>query len=518
MNRRSLARVFSLAATSLALGAALCVPIVQAEPVGSVEHFPIKCEVGPLASGPDGNVWFGCFRERSGSSGRAIVGRITPAGKVSEFGAGIPAGVGIADIVAGPDGNLWVTLNAGLGPVRRGHSSAIGRVTPAGVGALFRAGLRKQSAPGEIIAGPDGNVWFVDGGLRPEIGRITPQGAITEFPTGLKPPLGLGGLAASADGNLWFTQVFDLPHGNGEPGGLIGRLTASGVVTQFGAAPAARGAPVVGPDGNVWFVDESSHVAIDRVTSNGEITQFSSSLLGLPYELVNGPDGNLWFTAQKSINRLTPSGELSQFTDCMNYRQFFSEATSIIAGPDGNLWFGSVTSRQLPSIEEPPTLGRVTPSGEITQFKAGLKSEPRSLLAGPDGRIWFAGGREEIERITPPSAPVNTFIFAPGDAKADGAAELVVEVPDPGTIELHQLALVLPHQRTIRLPSGPVKTTVAATCGPARIQLQLRGHAKATLRRTGRIALKVRATFTPTGGSANTVVATVVLRKRHTRH
>ena len=515
---KPLARVFTMVALSLAGGAILC-SSVQAKPVGGVEHFSTRCDVGTLAAGADGNVWFTCFRERSGASGQAIVGRITPQGKVTEFSAGIPAGVGAGDIVAGPDGNLWFTLSAGVSaPLRKGHPSAIARVTPTGVVTQFRTGLREQSAPDEIIAAPDGNLWFTDGASPPEIGRITPQGTISEFPTGLKPPLGLGGLAAGPNGSLWFTQIFNLPHGNGEPGGLIGRLSQSGAVTLFGAAPAASGAPVAGADGNVWFVGDGGDVAIDRVTPTGEISQFGSGLVGAPSDLVAGPDGNLWFTAQQSINRVTPSGEITSFTDCMDYRRTFSEANSIVAGPGEDLWFTSVTSRELPAIEEPPTIGRVTPSGEITQFKAGIDSEPRSLLAGPDGRIWFAGGGEEIERITPASAPVNTFIFAPGQVMANGASELAVEVPGPGRIELHQLALVLPDQRTIRLPSGPSVRAVAAACGPTRLRLRLRGAAKARLRRNGRVGVKVAAAFTPDGGSANTEVETIVLRKRRRQH
>jgi streptogramin lyase len=516
---RSTARTFAIAAAGLAVGAVLCSPIAKAETIGGVEHFPTRCNVGTLAAGPDGNVWFTCFRERSGRGGQALIGRITPHGEVSEFSSGIPTGLGIDDIVAGPDGNLWFTLSAGVsGPLRRGRTSAIGRMTPAGVVTVFNTGLRKRSAPGEIVAGPGDNLWFTDIASPPEIGQITTQGTIAEFPTALKPPLGLGGLAAGPDGNVWFTQVFNLPHGDGEPGGLIGRVSPSGALAQFGAAPAAIGAPVAGADGNVWFAANSGHVAIDRVTPSGEISEFGKGLVGVPSDLVAGPDGNVWFTAQQSIGRVTPSGEISQFTDCMNYRQLFSEATSIVAGPGEDLWFASVTSRQLPSIEEPPTIGRVTPSGEITQFKAGIDWEPRSLLAGPDGRVWFAGGAEEIERITPPSAPVNTFVFARGNAKADGASELAVEVPGPGTIELHQLAVVLPHKRTIRLPSGPATRATAATCEPARLRLRLRGAAKTRLRHAGRVELKVRATFTPTGGSANTRVATIVLREQRPRH
>jgi streptogramin lyase len=390
-------------------------------------------------------------------------------------------------------------------------------MTPTGVVTVFRTGLRKRSAPGEIVAGSGGNLWFTDVASPPEIGQITTQGTITELPTELRPPLGLGGLTAGPDGNVWFTQVFNLPHGDGEPGGLIGRLSPSGALTQFGAAPAAIGAPVTSAGGNVWFAANSGHVALDRVAPSGEIAEFGKGLVGVPSDLVAGPDGNVWFTAQQSIGRVMPSGEITQFTDCMNYRQGFSEASSIVAGPGEDLWFTSVTSRQLPSIEEPPTIGRVTQSGEITQFKAGIDWEPRSLVTGPDGRVWFAGGAEEIERISPPNAPVNTFVFARGRAKAGGASELAVEVPGPGTIELHQLAIVLPRKRTIRLPSGPATQAGAATCGPARLRLRLRGAAKTRLRHAGRVELKVRATFTPTGGSANTQVATIVLRGQRPR-
>jgi hypothetical protein len=245
---------------------------------------------------------------------------------------------------------------------------------------------------------------------------------------------------------------------------------------------------------------------------SGEIAEFGQGQVGVPSHLAVSPDGNIWFTAQQSIGRVTPSGQVSTFNDCMDFRQLFSEATSIVSGPGGDLWFSTVTSRQLPSIGEPPTIGRVTPSGEITLFKAGVDSQS-SLIAGPDGRVWFAGGREEIERISPPSAPVNTFIFARGEAKAGGAAQLPVEVPGPGRIELRQLALRLPGKKTKRLPQAPASRAVARACGATRLKLKLRGAATAALRHDGQVRVKVRATFTPTGGSPNTEVQTIVLRR-----
>jgi virginiamycin B lyase len=516
ISRRSPALAFRFAVASLAAAALLFyAPRAGAAPVGAVEHFPTKCKVGTLVDGPDGNVWFSCFREGAhpGAGGRAFLGRITPAGKVAEFG--VPGHLGIGGIVAGPEGNLWVSLSGGAYPPSKSRPSAIARVAPNGKMTLFRTGLREGSSPGEIVTAPDGALWFADTayGKPPEVGRITPDGAIAEFPTEVKAPLGLGGIAATPDGSVWFTQVFTLPHGKGEPGGLVGRVGTDGALTSFGSTPAASGAPLTGPDGNVWFVGSTGKTTIDRVTPTGEIAQFDSPLLGLPTDLVDGPDGNIWFTAQQSIGRITPSGEITRFSDCMDYREAFSEASSIVSGPGKELWFTSVTSRMLPSIGEPPTIGRITADGQITQFKAGIEGEPNSIVAGPDGRVWFAGGGEQIERIAPPSAPVNTFIFGPGEATSAGDAQLPVEVPGPGLIELRRLALVTGGGRTVRLPlASPVGAT-ATTCGTTSLKLRLRGAAAKRIRQGGAVELKVRATFTPTGGSPDTVTETVVLRK-----
>jgi virginiamycin B lyase len=516
--RRSWARALA-APAALALAAVLCCSSAEAAPVGAVEHFPTNCSVAKLVAGPDGDVWFSCFRlgAHLGAAEKSIIGRITPGGMVTEFSAGIPARSSINELVVGPDGNLWFTLVPGLGRTGRGSrvQSAIGRITPEGKVTLFSAGLRKKSYPDEIIAGSDGNLWFLDGtivttGADTRIGRVTPQGSITEFPTGLPADLYVGGLAAGPDGNLWFTQ--EGRRQAGKPGGLIGRMSSAGTVTSFGSPTGASGAPIAGPDGNLWFVEwPGGPVSMVRVTPSGEITRFGRGQVGLPTHLVTGPDGNIWFTAQQSVGRITPSGEVSRFSDCMDFRQDFSEATQIVSGPGGDLWFSTVTSRMTPSMSEPPTIGRVTPSGEITLFKDGVKNQS-SLVAGPDGNVWFAGDGEEIERITPPSAPVNTFVFARGNAKKSGAAEVPVEVPGPGRIELHQLALLLPGKKTRRLQGGAARA-VASTCGPTRLKFRLAGTAAAALRREGRIKVKVSATFTPTSGSANTEIQTITLSR-----
>jgi hypothetical protein len=85
-----------------------------------------------------------------------------------------------------------------LGPAGGASAAPSGQITE------FSAGLNAGAIPAAIAPGPDGNLWFIDGGTTPAIGRITPGGQITEFSAGLNAGAGPLGIAPGADGNLWF--------------------------------------------------------------------------------------------------------------------------------------------------------------------------------------------------------------------------------------------------------------------------------------------------------------------------
>jgi streptogramin lyase len=236
-----------------------------------------------IASGP-GGLWF-----TENATNR--IGRMTTGGVLSEFSAGAhdkPTG-----ITAGPDGNVWYTTT--------GKGGAIGRITPAGTVTEFTTGLTTNSSPQDIALGPDGNLWFTEAASN-RIGRITPQGAITEFTTGL-----LFGapqeIAAGPDGKLWFTDQGLLP--------AIGRITTNGATTTFRTGLASGSRPqgiTAGADGNVYFTDNGAD-AIGRVTPAGNITAFSAGLtVGAGLEgIATGGDGRLWFaeTATAKVGRMT---------------------------------------------------------------------------------------------------------------------------------------------------------------------------------------------------------------------
>lgn len=100
-----------------------------------------RADPGAITAGADGNVWF-----TMNAVGR--VGRITPAGDITEIALGTPPGVGLRGIVGTADGSLWVTAR---GP-------QVARVLPDGSVRAFACG----NGLGTALLGPGGVPWFLD--------------------------------------------------------------------------------------------------------------------------------------------------------------------------------------------------------------------------------------------------------------------------------------------------------------------------------------------------------------------
>ncbi len=113
---------------------------------------------------------------------------------MTKFTAGLSASTVMGS--AGPDGNIWFL-----------ETHKVGKITPAGVITEYSAGLNAGNSLFRMGSeGPDGNMWFSDRGTTKAIGRITPDGTITEFSTGLNPGSNPGRLQSGPDGNMWFVD------------------------------------------------------------------------------------------------------------------------------------------------------------------------------------------------------------------------------------------------------------------------------------------------------------------------
>ena len=188
-------------------------------------------------------------------------------------------------------------------------------------------------------------------------------------------------ITAGPDGNMWFTE---------QSSNDIGRITPAGVITEFPiSADASPWGIVTGPDGNLWFTDSSSTAsAIGRITPAGVVTLFSSGLTAgsQPEGIAVGPDGDLWFTefASSKVGKITESGVISEYSLAAA-----RGPKSITTGPDGNLWFTEYTADRV---------GVIGTDGVLkNELSAGISpgSRPFGILAAADGDIWiseFASG------------------------------------------------------------------------------------------------------------------------------
>jgi streptogramin lyase len=312
----------------------------------------------------------------------AGVATASPPGTVTEFPAGLPAGSSPWQLAMGPDGNVWFT---DIGTTR-----AVGRITPAGTISEFSGGL--SNFPFGITPGPDGNMWSADARA---IGRITPAGTIGEFSFGLDPFSEPQAITLGADGNLWFTDEGAPKHNT------VGLITPSGTISEPPLAlnPGSRPEYIApGADGNIWFTDEGTSPAIGRITPctplpcAPSVTEFTAGLKAgsLPEGIAPGPDGNMWFTdvgATGAIGRITPAGTIEEFSTGLSSG---AEPQFIAPGADGKMWFTDVRK----SAE---AIGQVTPcaaagcSPAISEPAVNLPvgSKPFGIAPGPDGNMWF---------------------------------------------------------------------------------------------------------------------------------
>ncbi|PZR58974.1 MAG: hypothetical protein DLM50_02180, partial [Candidatus Meridianibacter frigidus] len=255
-------------------------------------------------------------------------------------------------------------------------------VTTHGVVTEFSAGITPSSGLYGITKGSDGNMWFTES-YGNAIGRITPTGVVTEFAT----PSGHGrDDTTGPDGNVWFTE-----------GASIGRITPAGVVSEFSSGITGGSQPegiASGPDGNLWFTETVGRIG--RITPSGLVAEFSKGISAFsePFGITGGPDGNVWFTEKNGnrIGRITPLGAIKEFSTGITSG---SAPTGITKGPDGNLWFTEDTGNRI---------GRITPTGTVTEFSIGITpgAGPQGITTGPDGNLWFTEtARNGIGRITP---------------------------------------------------------------------------------------------------------------------
>ena len=303
-----------------ALVALFAVQAAQAAPLGTLKQFRIATANGnpnAIIQASDGNFWFTESHVLPPQTDNHHIGRITPAGAITEFL--VCQFCSPSDIAEGSGGILYFTKSdPGLGRITTSgtvlpdvvppNSAANGNGVAAFGHAVYYAGFNTNSIwrydaatdaftefpiptspaiPFDVAVAPDGTVWFTEFGAD-RLGRLNPAtGLISEVSVGAGPN-GPRGIAIANDGKVWFTKRFEDEVGFFDP--------STNAVTRFQLAP-GRGPEGVAPapDGSVW-VAQAGAGNVARITTTGIISEGKTVKGSEPVGVTVAPSGDPWYT------------------------------------------------------------------------------------------------------------------------------------------------------------------------------------------------------------------------------
>jgi virginiamycin B lyase len=300
-------------------------------------------------------------------------------------------GNGPTVITTGPDGALWFTeVGKYIGSATYAGGK-IGRIDPGSKAVTEYAIPTANSAPVGIAAGPDQALWFTEQ-AGSKIGRITVSGVVTEYAVALHSSPTF--IAAGPDGAMWFSQTV----------GQIGRITtgATPTVTEYNGGGDASGI-AAGPDGAMWFTGGSSNTVGRIDVTTKVVTPYSlpNDYGRYPSAITAGPDGAMWFTEDYRIGRITTDGAHTITDYIIPIGAVLDIPSGIAAGPDNAMWFASSPYQSIKRVT-------MDAAHTFTAYPTPSGYNPYDLTAGPDGAMWFTESNGGIGRITvelPPTSP-----------------------------------------------------------------------------------------------------------------
>jgi virginiamycin B lyase len=330
-----------LAATTLAVGLVLSLgSTALAAPVGTLKQFKVptaNSQPRAITNGSDGNRWFTEGTEFT--SAPAKIGRITPAGGITELAPDVAAGCNvciITDIAQGPGGILYLTSN----------DPTLMRFDVATQSFQTPVQMPNTSALGGNLAVSATEVWITDFNNDMVWRYHLSTGQFTSSP--VADP---ADVAVDLAGNAWFTQPGDV---NAPGTSTIGRIdAATGTVTT---TPTSDGATTVAPrgitvatDGQVWFTARFTPQAVGRLDpSTGVVTIFLTPSNPGPEGIAAAPDGSVWFTQETNGNtaRITNGGVITEGKAVKGSGPF-----GITVAANGDPWYTMMAANKIATLQ-----------------------------------------------------------------------------------------------------------------------------------------------------------------------
>ena len=291
------------------------------------------------------------------------------------------------NIVTGPDGKMWYSDANGAQIIRMSMNGATHLYPLAyGAGTMFH--------PEQMTVGADGKFYILPFGL-PLIGVATTGGALTTYAIPSGDVSYLNGIVKGPDGNVWWAEQSH-----------VAKIDTSGNITEYpyatGDKTNATGAIAVGSDGNLWVTEANGNLVTQVTPSSGAMVSTNIGCQG--NAIVTAADKNLWVNCNFQLARVTTSGVVSVFPTGFTLG---GQPSSLTVGPDGNPWFDvngydvigemSVVSDQM-TIYFPPT----------------SYNQDYALTKGPDGNVWAidSGGAANVYIIKILSVAPKNLTFA----------------------------------------------------------------------------------------------------------
>ena len=264
------------------------------------------------------------------------------------------------NIIAGPDGNLWFAQRA-FSPLGSDQVSGLTRVTPLGEMTSYAAPHAPRYRPG-MAAWPAGAISFSWSGGVDSLDVAT--GTYTSYPT----PVEAETLLAGPDGNLWFGYY-----------GGVGGMTRSGAITLFPLDKrAGYGVPdvtglTVGADGNIWFADWRAH-GFGTMNLSGQVLKYADDYGAS--SIATASDGTVWASGLQWLGRIKADYKVDFVTLPLLGGSFLPILQRITPGPNGTVWYAATQ-----------TIGAASADGSVKTFLLDFPY-PSDVVLGPDGNIW----------------------------------------------------------------------------------------------------------------------------------
>lgn len=242
---------------------------------------------------------------------------------------------------------------------------------------------------GGFAQGPNGIVWYTGTVGNSEhweirLGRIGPSGQIDEEPMAERFPAAQ--IAVGSEGDIWLLD--------GSP--RVGRVTPAGGYSQVAIMPGEdfTGHATPASGGGIWFTKGRGSFGTDtvgRIDDNGTVTEIPlANPESRPMDIVEANDGDAWFTEYfgDRIGRVSPSGQITEFKLPEGSRPL-----GIAVDAQDDVWF---------TEHGPRDIARIDDAGKLTQFTLPADVFPDEIAAASDGRLWFTEGKlGVVGHITP---------------------------------------------------------------------------------------------------------------------